>query len=60
MADDMRQHGYDSRFPIMLYVGKILDGCNRSIAAGRAGVEPLFLTFVGTLEEAEQFCPAGE
>jgi hypothetical protein len=55
MEEAMRAHGFDKRFPIILFDGQILDGCNRYIAAQRAEVKPLFETFKGTPEEAANF-----
>lgn len=55
MEQDMRDGGYDARFPVVRFDGKILDGRNRFICAQRAGIEPTFVDFVGTREEAEAF-----
>lgn len=55
MEQGMRDHGYDPRFPIILYKKQILDGRNRWIASKRAGVKPTFATFKGTEEETRQF-----
>ena len=52
MTQDMVQRGFDPRFPIILFEGKILDGRNRSIAAKEAKVKPLYVQFTGTEEEA--------
>lgn len=55
MTQDMVQRGFDPRFPIILFEGKILDGRNRSIAAKEAKVKPLYVQFTGTEEEARWF-----
>ena len=55
LVDNMRAHGYQSKHPITLYNGKILDGRNRYQAALDAGVDPQFENFAGTDEEAYQF-----
>lgn len=55
MEEGMRRHGFDARFPIVKYQGKILDGRNRLIASERAGVKPVFVEFKGTEEEARLF-----
>ena len=51
----MRERGYDPLHPITLYEGQILDGWHRYLAAHRAGVEPTFREFEGTLEGARTF-----
>ena len=55
VAKNMRDHGFDSRFPIILFQGKMLDGCLRSLAAEKAGVQPDYLPFEGTEEAARLF-----
>jgi hypothetical protein len=45
LADDIRNHGL--RNPIVLLGGKILDGRNRYLACGIAGVDPVFTDFTG-------------
>jgi hypothetical protein len=42
LVADMKQNGYDHRWPIIIYDGKILDGRNRYKAARKAKVEPVF------------------
>jgi len=39
--------GYDSKFPIITYEGKILDGRNRYTACTFAGVEPVYSEWDG-------------
>lgn len=51
----MEEHGFDPRFPIVLYGGKVLDGRNRYLAACRAGVKPAYVEFQGTEAEAAAF-----
>ncbi len=55
MEEGMRLHGFDKRFPILVFQDKILDGRNRFSAAAKAGVEPEFKQFRGTEEEARAF-----
>lgn len=55
MEQDMCQRGYDARFPIMLFQDKILDGRNRQAAAEKAKVEPCYVEFPGTEDEAREF-----
>ncbi len=55
MEEGMRESGFDGRFPIVLYQGKILDGCNRYVCAEAAEVKPVFVTFKGSAEAAEAF-----
>ena len=42
LVEDMREYGYDARFPIFLAAGKIIAGRNRYMAARKAGVMPRF------------------
>jgi DNA-binding CsgD family transcriptional regulator len=55
MEQGMMEWGFDARFPIVRYQGKILDGRNRYVASTNADVKPVFVDFVGTDEEAKQF-----
>lgn len=50
LADDIKTNGL--RHPVVLYRDQILDGRNRLAACTLAGVEPEFVTFDGTDEEA--------
>lgn len=43
LVADMKQNGFDKRFPIARLKGKTLDGRNREIAAERAGVKAKFI-----------------
>lgn len=52
IANDMRAHGYRHDRPIILYEGAILDGRHRYEAALEAGIDPIFVEFQGTREEA--------
>ena len=52
LVDSLRQRGYDSSHPIILYEGDILDGRHRQQACIESGVEPTFMEFVGTADEA--------
>jgi hypothetical protein len=51
----MRDRGYDKRFPIVRYQGKILDGRNRWLAAQAAKVKPPVVDFKGDDDAAQQF-----
>ncbi len=42
LVADMKANGYDQRFPIFLFDGKILDGRTKYLAAKQAKVEPVF------------------
>ncbi len=55
LESDMRKFGFDPRFPILLFERKILDGRNRFIAAERAEVQPEYVPFEGTEEDAKRF-----
>ena len=52
IANDMRTNGYRHDRPIIVYEGSILDGRHRYEAALEAGVDPIFVEFHGTREEA--------
>lgn len=52
IANDMRAHGYRHDRPIILYEGAILDGRHRYEAALEAGIDPIFVEFQGTREDA--------
>src|SRR5262245_40822649 len=49
----MRECGYNRDFPVVLYEGKILDGRNRFLASGVAGVEPTFVELPDGADPAE-------
>lgn len=55
MEQGMRQFGFDTLFPIVLYQGKILDGRNRYLAATAAELKPETIDFDGDDDEARQF-----
>ena len=55
MELSMRDGGFDARFPIVTYQGKILDGRNRYLAAEAAEVSPIFVSFTGNEEQAMNF-----
>lgn len=59
MEEGMRERGFDERFPVVLYQGKILDGRNRYLAAKAAGLQAVpTVTFRGTEDEARLFAQA--
>jgi hypothetical protein len=55
IADDMRQYGWDPRFPSWVYQGRILVGNAREAAAKLVGIKPVRRRFRGTEEEAADF-----
>lgn len=55
MEEDMRERGFDPRFPVVLFDGQVLDGRNRELAANAAGVDPVYVEFQGDAEQARQF-----
>jgi ParB-like chromosome segregation protein Spo0J len=55
MADQMKEDGFDERYKIVLFQGKILDGRRRQLAAHRAEVVPLYEEFEGDDEAALRF-----
>jgi hypothetical protein len=52
---DMKTRGFDERFPIILFNGKILDGITRNECADELNINPYFEPFEGGLEEAAAF-----
>ena len=52
LAKRMKEVGYDTDRPIVLWNGTILDGRHRYLASQEAEVEPNFIEFKGTEEEA--------
>jgi hypothetical protein len=52
IANDMVANGYRHDRPVVVYEGSILDGRHRYEAALKAGVDPIFVEFQGTKEEA--------
>ena len=52
IANDIACNGFRLDRPIATYEGKILDGRHRYEAALKAGVDPVFVEFQGTKEEA--------
>lgn len=52
IANDIACNGFRLDRPIATYEGKILDGRHRYEAALKAGVDPIFVEFEGTKEEA--------
>lgn len=52
ISNDMLVQGYRTDRPIILFEGKILDGRHRYEAAQKVGVEPQYVNFDGTEQEA--------
>lgn len=52
---DMKEHGYDTTQPVVVYQNKILDGWNRWLASQDAGVTANTRQFLGSDEEALTF-----
>ena len=59
LAADMTAHGFDANFPILTKdvdgSRQIVDGWHRYQASERAGVQPVFVEFVGSADEAFRF-----
>lgn len=55
LVADMRKSGYDTKFPITLYQGDILDGWNRYRACLELGIAPATTTFSGSESAALDF-----
>ena len=55
LLSSIKERGYDTAEPIVLYKGQILDGRNRYKASIEAGIEPVFVELEGTEEEARTF-----
>ena len=55
LFNELDENGYDKKFPIYLYEGKILDGQQRYGICQELGIEPAFKNFEGTKTEAIQF-----
>jgi len=52
LRDDIAANGYDTKQPITVYQGEIIDGWNRQRACDELGVKPSYITFSGTDAEA--------
>jgi hypothetical protein len=52
LRDDIATNGYDTKQPITVYQGEIIDGWNRQRACDELGVKPSYITFSGTDTEA--------
>ena len=55
LLSDIKQNGYDSKQPIYLYEGKIVDGWNRYKACNELGVDPVYKQFMGSNSDAVLF-----
>lgn len=52
LKESIQSRGFDSRHPIILYEGQVLDGWHRSQVCLELGVDPSFEHFNGSTEEA--------
>jgi hypothetical protein len=55
LLDDIRQNGFDTKQPVTLYQGEVLDGWNRQRACDELGINPSYTTFSGTDADAIAF-----
>jgi hypothetical protein len=55
LLNDLQKNGYDTKFPIYLYEGDIIDGWQRYLICQKLGIIPVYETFEGTKLEAIQF-----
>lgn len=55
LRDDIRTNGYDTKQPVTLYQGEVLDGWNRTKACEELGIKPPTVTFTGTDADAIAF-----
>jgi len=55
LKEDIKNNGYDSRYPIYTFEGKILDGWNRYKICKRLGIKPIYKEFEGSKIEALEF-----
>lgn len=55
LVESLRSRGWDSNNPIVLFEGKVLDGRHRQLACAETGIEPTFVEFNGTRDEARSF-----
>ena len=55
LRDDIRTNGYDTKQPVTLYQGEVLDGWNRTKACEELGIKPPTVSFSGTDADAIAF-----
>lgn len=55
LKSDLATNGYDSKNPIYLYQGEILDGWNRQMACDELGITPVTTCFTGSDFDAINF-----
>ncbi len=55
LKEDIRQNGYDPKYPIWLYQGGILDGWNRIQICAELNIKPVYQTFIGNDSDALAF-----
>ncbi len=52
LKEDIKNNGFDDKYPIYLYEGKILDGWHRYNVCNDLGIEPVYKNFEGSKFEA--------
>jgi hypothetical protein len=55
IRDDIYKNGFDSKRPVTLYQGDVLDGWNRQRACDELGIKPTYTTFTGSDMDALEF-----
>lgn len=55
LLDDIRQNGFDTKQPVTIYQGEVLDGWNRQRACDELGINPSYTTFSGSDADAIAF-----
>lgn len=55
IKDDMGEHGWDARYPSIVFQNRILVGNTREQAAKELKIKPIRRTFKGTVEQARAF-----
>lgn len=55
LRDDIKSNGFDTKQPVTLYNGEVLDGWNRTKACEELGIMPPTIAFTGTDADAIAF-----